>query len=156
MYFAWDGYLASSEPVLWLGGPVVDKPQVGIRGARTRQYPVAKAGMQRIGLMRVVIAAVVDENLEGLGEVRLDSDLSQGSRNTYVAANIDLICGLRVSPDHAIRCKLCSHARGLKCEEDCAVWRRRSEVGPCDGRGVAHYLRAFDEVFEGFRRLEAG
>jgi hypothetical protein len=106
--------------------------------------------------MRVVIAAVVDENLKGLGEVRLDSDLSQGSRDTYVAANINLVCGLGVSPDHAIRCELCSHARGLKCEEDCAVWRRRSKVGPCNGRSVAHYLWALDEVFERFRRLEAG
>lgn len=80
MDFAGDGYLASSSPMLWLRGPVVNEPQVRIRGAGPGQYSVAKAGMGCIWLMGVVEATVVDENLNRLSHIRLAWGLQQGAR----------------------------------------------------------------------------
>lgn len=140
--------------MLRLRRPVVNKPQVGVRGARSGQYSVAEAGVGCIWLMGVVEATVVDENLNRLSHIRLAGGLQEGGRQTYVATNVDLVRGLGISPHHAIRCELRAHARGLEGEQDGAIWRRRREVGPCHGRRVAHYLRAFDEVLERFRRLE--
>lgn len=47
-----------------------------------------------------------------------------------------------------------SHARGLPCENDSAILRWGREVCPDDGRGVAHDLRAFDEVLDRLLRSQ--
>jgi hypothetical protein len=133
----------------------VNEPQVGIRSAGSGQYSVAKAGVGCIWLMGVVEATVVDENLDRLSRIRLAWGLQQGARETYVATNVDLVCRFGISPHHAIRCELRAHARGLEGEQDGAIWRRSREVGPCHGRRVAHYLRAFDQILKRFRRLES-
>jgi hypothetical protein len=73
---------------------------------------------------------------------------------TYVASNVHVVCGLSVSPDHSIRREMRLHARGLPCEDNSAIRRRIREVGPGNGRGVAHYLWALDEMFERFCGLK--
>jgi hypothetical protein len=67
MNFARDGYLASRDPVLRLCGPVVNEPQVGVRGAGPCGDPIAEARMDCVWLVRIMIPAVVDENLKCLG-----------------------------------------------------------------------------------------
>jgi hypothetical protein len=75
-------------------------------------------------------------------------------RGTYITADVHIERGLSIGPNHTIRRKVRPHARRLECEDNCAIWRRGVEVGPCHGRRVAHYLGALDEVFESFGRLQ--
>lgn len=85
----------------------------------------------------------------------LEVGVSVQVANTYISAHIHVVCALSISPHHAIRGEHIAHARGLPCEDDSAILGRGCEVGPRDGGRVAHDLRAFDEVLEGLRSLEA-
>jgi hypothetical protein len=110
--------------------------------------------MHCICFMGIVVAAVVDEYLECLRGVNCTGRSHIACKITYVASNVHVVCGLSVSPDHSIRREMRLHARGLPCEDNSAIRRRIREVGPGNGRGVAHYLWALDEMFERFCGLK--
>jgi hypothetical protein len=72
MCFARNRYLTSGDPVLRFRRPVVNKPQVGVRGAGPSYDSVAIARMRCIRLMRVVVTTVVDKYLKRLKGIGLD------------------------------------------------------------------------------------
>jgi hypothetical protein len=72
MCFARNRYLTSGDPMLRLRRPVVNKPQVGVRGARPSYDSVAVARMRCIRLMRVVVTAVMNKYLKRLKGIELD------------------------------------------------------------------------------------
>jgi hypothetical protein len=78
------------------------------------------------------------------------------SRIAYVSAHVHVVGRLGIGPDHAVRGKVRMQARGLPCEDEGAIGRRSLEVGPRDGRRVAHDLWTTDEMFERLRGLEGG
>jgi hypothetical protein len=147
-------YLGGGDAVLRFCRLVVDQPQVGVGGAGSCGYPVAEARVHCVWLVWVVVAAVVDEDLERLGRVsRLAAAVKSQS---YVSAHVHVVGRLGIGPDHAIRGEVRVQARRLPCEDKGAVGWRRLEVGPRNGRRVAHNLGAADQMFERLRRLEGG
>jgi hypothetical protein len=83
MCFARNRDLASGDPVLRFRRPVVDEPQVGIRGAGPSDYSIAVARMRCIRLMGVVVTAVVDKYLECLRVTGLDAVLQSKARGIH-------------------------------------------------------------------------
>ena len=79
-----------------------------------------------------------------------------GVAGAYVAARVHVVGRLCVGPDHAVRGHVGAQARGLPCEDEGAILGRGGEVGPGDGRRVAHNLGALDEVFDGLLGAQAG
>lgn len=85
----------------------------------------------------------------------LDVTISVHLGHTYIAAHIHVVCALGIGPDHSIRRKHVSHAWGLPGEDNSAIWRGGCQERPRNRRGVAHNLRAFDEILEGLSGLQA-
>jgi hypothetical protein len=103
-----------------------------------------------------LVAAVVDEDLQSLDRVSRSLLQQHGMTGAYVAARVHVVGSLCVGPDHAIRGHVSAQARGLPCEDEGAILGRRCEVGPGDGRRVAHNLGTLDEVFNGLLGAQAG
>lgn len=147
------GDLACSKSVLLLGRLVVDEPQVGVDGARPGGEAVAESRVHGERLVGVVVARVVDEDLQCLDQVS-KAAAAAGRVGAYVAADGHVEGGLGVGPDHAVGRKVRAHARGLPCEDNGAVLRGGCKVRPRDGRGVAHNLRPLDEVLDRLLRAQ--
>jgi hypothetical protein len=69
-------------------------------------------------------------------------EMGADAQETYVAPDVHVVCGFRIGPDHAVRRKERPHARRLPREQHGAILGRACEVGPRDGGGIAHDLRA--------------
>jgi hypothetical protein len=134
----------------------VNEPEVGINGAGAGRQPVAETGMHSVGLVGELVAAVVDQDLERLDGVSRSSPWSHNVTGAYVAARVHVVSRLCVGPDHTIRGHVGSEAWWLPCEDEGAILGRCGEVGPGDGRRVAHNLGALDEVLDSLLRAQAG
>jgi len=63
---SWDGYLGGGHSALWICGLVVHKPEIGIDVSRACGDSIAMARVHGIWFVGVVVATVVDEDLESL------------------------------------------------------------------------------------------
>jgi hypothetical protein len=62
-------YLVGGDSILRLCWLVVHQPEVGVDGAWSGSNPVAETRVHGVGFVWIVVAAVVDEDLESLGGV---------------------------------------------------------------------------------------